>query len=272
MKSFLSMLFCSIFAIVFHAMLPQDANQAVMDSIFVEKLGAPVVGSIYFIVLYSFCMIIIQKYGKDTPMSGLELGLRYGLGFGLIYQVGMFELVPGSYWNMNVLVNQFWVGFGDLVPAVILALLIAMFSMKKKGIKVYFRANKNSATLGLGVSVSYFVFRIIGYYTGLITSSIHEYFVPVVVWTMFMSFAIYGMVLLWFPIYEKGNMKEVIVKMLLFSFGINWMWFNSFMLLIKKDMFIVIFLRVCIDIIAVIVGASLWYAFLEKKHKGMNTQ
>lgn len=65
MKSFLIMLLCSVFAIIFHAMLPQDANQAVMNSIFIEKFGTPIVGSMYFIILYSICMIVIKKYGKD---------------------------------------------------------------------------------------------------------------------------------------------------------------------------------------------------------------
>ena len=192
-------------------------------------------------------------------MSGLELGLRFGLGFGLIYQVGMFELVPGNLWNAKVLVNQFWVGFGDLVPVLILALLIVLIPMKKSGSKIYFRANKKSVGLGAAVAMSYFVFRMIGYYTGLIASSIHEYFVPVIVWTLIMSLAIFGIVLLWYPIYEKWNKKEMVIKMFLFSFGTNWMWFNSFMFLIRKHFFIIILLRVCIDVIAVIVGASLWH-------------
>lgn len=265
MKSFLMLLVCSLFAIVFHAMLPQDVNQALMDSVLVETFGAPVVGSMYFIILYTFCMVIIQKYGKDAQMSGLELGIRYGLGFGIIYQVGMFELVPGNDWNVDVFVNQFWVGFGDFVPVLFLALMIVLISMKKRGRKVYFRANKKSVGLGLMCAGSYFVFRMIGYYTGLIASAIHEYFVPVLLWTVLMSLAIYGMVLCWYPIYDKWDTKEMLIKMLFFSFGINWMWFNSFMILIMKDYFIVILLRVCMDLFAVMLGAYLWYIIIKKQ-------
>ena len=266
LKNILSMLFCSIFAIVFHAMLPQDVNQAVMDSVLVEKFGAPVVGSLYFIVLYSLCVIIIQKWGKNVEMDGVELGLRYGLGFGIIYQVGMFELVPGNNWNINVFVNQFWVGFGDLVPVLLLALLIVLVSMKKRGRKIYFRASKKSAGLGFACAVSYFLFRMIGYYTGLTKSAIHEYFVPVVVWTLCMSLAICGMILCWYPIYEKCD--KMVIKMLLISFGTNWLWFNSFMALIMKGFLAVVLLRVGIDVVAILVGAYLWYIICEKPKAG----
>lgn len=69
----LSILATTTFAIVFHKLLPEDANAANANSLLVEKLSFPVVAIIYFIMLFVICSISIYFLGLKSGLSRKEI-------------------------------------------------------------------------------------------------------------------------------------------------------------------------------------------------------
>ena len=147
----LSILASTIFALLFHKLLPQDANAANANSFLVEKLSFPVVAIIYFLVLFCSCTIAIYFLGSKSCLTRKEIFLRFGISYGLIYFVGMFEIVPGYYWDITVGIKQFFVGIGDAIPAFLIAYLI---SRQLPPNKKTFTSIRNKQKLQLIISIS----------------------------------------------------------------------------------------------------------------------
>ena len=120
-----SILFTTIFAILFHMLLPADANSSNANSFLVKQFGFPLVATFYFLVLFCHCSITIYYLGLKSKLSKRDIFLRFGIGYGLIYFIGMFEIIPGYEWSISVGINQIGVGLGDAIPALLVAFLIS---------------------------------------------------------------------------------------------------------------------------------------------------
>lgn len=250
----LSVLGTSLFAIIFHKCLPADANSASANSFLVEKLSFPVVAILYFIILFVLCAIAIYQFGMRSNLSKKDIFLRFGIGYGLIYFVGMFEIIPGADWNMDIAINQIFVGLGDAVPAFLIAFLISR-KIEVKSNEQKKSTNKFDYKLMLIVAFYTFIIRIIGYNTNLVINAMDEYCAPVVSWTVFFSIIVGFVVALLYPFFVKES-KFSVVRFLL-SFGCNWFWFNSFMVLICKNYEVAVCLRVSVDLIAILIGIAI---------------
>uniref|UniRef100_UPI000564730E hypothetical protein n=1 Tax=Paenibacillus zanthoxyli TaxID=369399 RepID=UPI000564730E len=102
-------------------LLPSAVNIKDFNSIFVKLLGFPVVASLYFILIYTHSASITQLFGKNAKLSNIQLGIRFGICFGLIFLLGMQEVVvnasPFSEWGLDFVIFQFYMGIGEAIIA-----------------------------------------------------------------------------------------------------------------------------------------------------------
>lgn len=253
----------AMIAIIVHAIMPSPGasiNEASFDSILVQNFGFPVVACMYFIILYLHIFIVIRYFGARTAISNQEIGWRYGLSFGLIYLVGMQEVVvsasPIHHYGIDFVLYQLFMGLGDAIPAIILCVLIGHFTLKsatadklegKRSIK------KNIFTVGV-ISVLFIIERVMGYVLGYIDSDLSQYPLPVLIWTLIFGVTLGGAYILIRPIYRSKNGGLIAFQSAVLSLGINWIWFNSFIGLILKDSIGQMLLRSGIDVIVIFVG------------------
>lgn len=86
----------SLFTIMSKAMIPSTLNIEDFNSIFVKILGFEVVASIYFIMIYTQGAIVIQIFGKNSKLSNIEIGVRFGGCFALTFLLGMQEVIVSA--------------------------------------------------------------------------------------------------------------------------------------------------------------------------------
>lgn len=258
----MSVLGTSLFAIIFHKCLPADANSANANSFLVEKFGFPVVAIFYFLVLFSMSALAIYKLGVKCDLSSKDVFLRFGIGYGLIYFVGMFEITPDIEWNMGVTLNQIFVGIGDAIPGILIAFLISRKLEKKSDEQVGSTAKLDLRLMGI-VALCLFVGRMIGYKTGIVLNGMNQYFVPVLIWTILFSIIVGVVIGLLYPFYIRKS-RFSIVRFLL-SFGCNWLWFNGFIVLIMKNYLGAVCIRVAVDLILILLGVFLYRKITQNK-------
>ena len=89
--------------------------------------------------------------------------------------------------------------------------------------------------------------------------------IPVLIWTLAFGMVMGGIYVLLRPIYEdsKGNIKNI--QLLVWSVGVNWVWFNCFMGLILKGLFLKMFLRGGLDILVITIGCIVTRIILKRK-------
>ena len=268
--SIVTVILSAIIAIIAHAILPAEVNVDEFDSIFVKALGFPVVATLYFLILFTHCTITVRYFGKKSPMSGNQIGLRYGLSFALIYLIGMQEIVvdasPFSVWGIDFVQYQIFMGLGDAIPVFILCMIIGHFTVKNI-IKNTHKSNllNNMATICF-ITLSIFIIRIIGYKTGIIYSNYNEYPLPCSIWTILFG-ATLGFIFVFLkPVYM--NMKLYNLKITVLTIGVNWIIFNSFIGLIFKGVMPQMILRSVIDIFVLyVIAIILERIYLKKDFK-----
>ena len=274
--SLICILGASIVAILVHALMPSPGGTINIDafnSLLVQKFGFPVVASSYFIFLYLHILIVLLCFGLKSNMGNKKIGLRFGAAFALIYFMGMQEVViessPFSSWGFGFVSYQFFMGLGDAIPAFILCIVITalIFSKKKNEISLKPQPNKGKL-LSIGViALTFFGERTIGYIVGYVDSDIEKFPIPVLIWTAIFGI-IYGIAfILLYPIYSehKGSLMSSI-NILVFTLGINWMIFNSFIGMIFAGTLMKMLLRSGVDAAAIFIVMILFKKLTSKFH------
>ena len=171
-------LFSAIFAIIVHAFLPASVDVAQFDSIFVKWFGFPAVAVFYFILLFTQCAMAVRYIGLRANETKLQIGIRFGIAFAMIYLFGMQEVVVEgssfSNWGLGFVKYQFIMGIGDGIPAILLCLIIAYFTLSdgEKNKPIHnLQMTKSIKTIAI-IAIAVFVERTIGYESGLISSDI----------------------------------------------------------------------------------------------------
>lgn len=269
-------LMSAIIAILVHALLPSPGASLSVDAfdgILVQKFGFPVVASLYFIILYLHIFIVIRMVGAKSTIPRRQMGIRFGLSFGCMYLIGMQEVVvsasPCDTYGIDFVLYQFFMGLGDAIPVIILCVLVCGFAKNDIRDKKSKSPNKKQESIIIFVVISllFFMERVVGYYVGYIDNELQEYPIPVLVWTLVFGMVLGGIYVFLSPIYEdtKGDTKDI--QLLVWSVGVNWVWFNCFMGLILKGLFLKMFLRGGLDILVITIGCMVTRYFLREKCK-----
>lgn len=275
--STLVILFSAALAIAVHAILPvtlvgntgMDISQ--FDSILVRLFGFPIVASSYFAILYTQSTIAIRFVCKENTLSNLQTGIRLGLSFALIYMIGMQEVVlessPFKTYGIDFIKYQFITGIGDAIPVIILCLIVALLTVRKKSVVRPVQnlkwAEKLAAVAIIGVGI--FLERTIAYELGIITSSCHSYTLPCYIWTVLFG-VVLGFIytLLYSALASDRNWIHTPVKLIL-TLGINWMIFNSFIGLIMKGAMPEMLLRSGLDVAVLFIASCIIGKFIIKR-------
>lgn len=262
-------------AILVHAFIPSPGaalNSDDFNSLLVKTFGFPVVASSYFILLYLHIVIILLYFGSKTNINTKKIGLRFGTAFALIYFMGMQEVVveasPFTSWGFDFVMYQFFMGLGDAIPVFILCIVITVSILKKKENKITCKVQfcKYRLLHVVTIAFAFFLERTIGYIVGYIDSDIEHYPIPVLIWTALFGL-VYGIAfILLYPIYF--NKKNTFISSLnssVFTLGINWIIFNSFIGMIYTDTILQAILRSGVDVIVIFIVII----FLNKYHQNL---
>jgi hypothetical protein len=258
-------IFSAIFAIIVHALLPTSVDVAQFDSIFVKWFGFPAVAVFYFILLFIQCAMVVSYIGLKADVPKLQTGIRFGIAFALIYLLGMQEVViegsPFSNWGLGFVKYQLIMGIGDGIPAIVLCLAIAYFTLSDSGeIKSIneLQMTKCIKTIAV-IAIAIFMERTIGYESGLITSDSATYPVQVYMWTGFFGILIGYIYVILYPllVFEKKQCAIGIPLRFIATIGVNWMIFNSFIGLIMKGAMPTMLLRSGLDVVVLFLASTL---------------
>lgn len=251
----------TIIAIIVHAILPAAVDATKFDSILVRWFGFPAIATIYFIVLFTQCAIAVEYIGKRTNISKLQVGIRFGIAFAMIYLIGMQEVVvsgsPFSTWGMEFVKYQFVMGVGDGIPAILLCLVTSHFTLSNNN-----RSNlisKLSITKKLKaillIAIFIFIERTIAYKSGLITNDTSLYPIACFVWTGCFGLSMGCIYVILYPLLTFGKKHFGVSLRFILVIGINWIIFNSFMGLITKGLMTQMLFRSGVDVIILFISA-----------------
>lgn len=158
-------------------------------------------------------------------------------------------------------------GLGDAIPVIILCVLVCGLTKMDIGAKKSKNKNKVQETkiIFVVISMLFFIERVVGYYVGYIDNEFQEYPIPVLIWTLAFGMVMGGIYVLLSPIYENMKGDTKIIQLLVWSVGVNWVWFNCFMGLILKGLFLKMFLRGGMDILVITIACMITRHFFYKK-------
>lgn len=255
-------LFSVIFAIVVHALLPASVDVARFDSIFVKLFGFPAVAIFYFVILFTQCALAVTYIGVKTDTPKLQIGIRFGISFAMIYLFGMQEVViegsPFSTWGFRFIKYQLIMGIGDGIPAILLCLAIAFFTLSDSERIKPIRKLKIMKCIKIIsiIAIIIFVERIIGCKSGFISSDSTTYPVPCYIWTGCFGILMGYIYVILYPLLTFEKKQYSISLRFIAIIGVNWMIFNCFMGLIMKGVMPQMLLRSGLDVVILFLAST----------------
>ncbi|NLW90998.1 MAG: hypothetical protein GXY34_05300 [Syntrophomonadaceae bacterium] len=263
MVSILAILCSVAITIAAHAILPASVDGGLLDSALVMLWGFPIVAVSYFLILYTQCTVAVRYIGNRTKSSPWQTGIRFGLAFGLIYLLGMQEIMvdssPFSTYGFEYIKYQFLMGIGDAIPVFMLCVAIALFTIKQVANQpMVSKINMKERLLAVSViAVLFLIERTAGYETGIIQSSCATYTVPCYIWTALLGIVLGYIYTMLYPVLS-GEEKWIHVPVR-FSLiiGLNWIIFNSFIGLIMKGAMPDALLRSGLDVAALFIASCI---------------
>ncbi|GKX64993.1 hypothetical protein [Inconstantimicrobium mannanitabidum] len=252
---------CTILAIIIHAILPAAVDATKFDSILVKWFGFPAIAMFYFIVLFTQCAIAVGYIGRRTKLSKLQAGIRFGISFAMIYLIGMQEVViggsPFSIWGIEFVKYQFIMGVGDGIPAILLCFTITLFTLSNNKssneIEKLHVTKKIKAILIIAIGI--LIGRTIGYESGFITNDTSLYPIECYLWTVLFGLFMGCIYVILYPLlaFEKKHYR--IALRFVSTIGANWIIFNCFMGLITKGIMPQMLFRSVVDVVILFVSA-----------------
>lgn len=251
----LAVILAASMAIIVHALLPAGVNAENFDSVFVKLLGFPVVAASYFVLLFTHCVVAMRYLGRQSNVPKLQIGFRFGLAFAILYFFGMQEVAvevsPFSEWGFAFVSYQFFMGVGDAIPALLLCVAVAYFTLDngKTRLPVQTLSRSEKIKAVALIAAAFLAERAIGYETGIITSNCHTYPVPCYTWTILFGMVLGCCFVLLYPVLAGERNKLLLsLKLAVLAVGLNWIIFNSFIGLIFNGVMSQMLLRSGIDV------------------------
>lgn len=251
----LAVILAASMAIIVHALLPAGVNAENFDSVFVKLLRFPVVAASYFVLLFTHCVVAMQYLGRQSNVPKLQIGIRFGLAFAILYFFGMQEVAvefsPFSEWGFAFVSYQFFMGVGDAIPALLLCVAVAYFTLDNGKIRLPVQTLSRTEKIKAValIAAAFLAERVIGYETGIITSNCHTYPVPCYTWTILFGMVLGCCYVFLYPVLAGERNKLLLsVKLAVLAVGVNWIIFNSFIGLIFSGVMSQMLLRSGIDV------------------------
>lgn len=268
-----SIIVASLLAILSKGVLPSDVNFEDFNGTFVRLLGFEVVASLYFIIIYSHSAIVTQLFGRNCKLSGMEIGLRFGISFGLIFLLGMQEVVvsgsPFSQWGLDYIIYQFFMGFGEAIVALVMCIIIGKYTIADKKDDYDFKENityNRVVMVGL-IALTFTLERIIAYKTGIVTSDIAKFPIPCYGWTILFGIVLGSCYVILYPIFcEDKNIVRQSFKLVVITIGLSWVIFNSFIGWIIDGAMGQVLIRSGLDVVIFFITVVISNKYLKKQN------
>jgi len=259
-------------AIASKVMLPSDVNVKDFDSIFVRVLGFEIVASLYFVMIYTHNAIITSVFGRRAKLSNMQIGLRFGICFALIYLFGMQEVVveaaPYATWGLDFVVYQFFMGAGEAVAALLLCVAISLFIIDKRH-AIQPKTPKllrEKASAVLLIAAAFTAVRVIAYETGTIHSNVDSFPIPSYIWTGIFGIVLGFCFIMLYPVFDNQKSPvKLSVNIMVLTVGLCWIFFNLFIGLIFAGTITEMLLRSGLDVLAVFSATFVWSNYIRKK-------
>lgn len=270
----LVIIFSAAFAIFVHAVVPAPVAVENLDGVLVKLIGFPAVATGYFILLYIQCAIAIRYICKNNRTSYMQSGIRLGISFSLIYLVAMQEVFvegsPFAEYGPEFIRYQFFMGLGDAIPAFILRIIVARFTIINHNNKTDLVKGLNKKERVYAISIitlSFITERTVAYETGIVASNCDTYTIPCYIWT-----ALFGIVLgfiytILYPLISNGRNAFLMPISFSLIIGLNWIIFNSFMGLILKNTMPQMLLRSGLDVMVLFIDSYIIEKIIIKKEQ-----
>ena len=276
--NFLVIIFSAAFAIFVHAVVPAPVAVGNLDGVLVKLFGFPAVASGYFILLYIQCVIAVTYICKNNRTSYMQSGIRLGLSFALIYLVAMQEVFvegsPFTEYGPEFVRYQFFMGLGDAIPAFLLCIIVARFTIINHNSKTDLEKglNKSESVLAICIiTLSFFIERTIVYETGIVASNCDTYTIPCYIWTALFGIVLGFIYIILYPLLSNERKAYIMPVRFILIIGLNWIIFNSFMGLILKNTMPQMLLRSGLDVLVLFIDSYIIGRFILKKDNLMDT-
>lgn len=244
----------AIIAIIMHAVLPAKVDESLFDGWLVAKYGFAATAIAYFLILFTHCTAVLMLNRNRLICTNNKSAINFGLSFSLIYMIGMQEIVlsssPYTEWGSAFIRYQLMMGIGDAIPVIVLCLLIGNLFFRGQNTYSSFKRKETIPTL-LSFILLVGTIRLIGSYSGAVKSEFFNYPIPVAIWGYILGL-VFGIV---YMLVERTTLSHI--KTMLLGLGINWMIFNSFIGLIRKDAMADALLRSIIDLTSIFLAIRL---------------
>ncbi|KAF1085106.1 hypothetical protein SPSYN_01242 [Sporotomaculum syntrophicum] len=251
----LAIILAASIAIILHAVMPAGVNTENFDSVFVKLLGFPVVAASYFVLLFTHCVVVMRYLGNQSNVPKLQIGIRFGLAFAILYFFGMQEVVvegsPFGEWGVAFVSYQFFIGVGDAIPVLLLCGTVAYFTLDNANtcLPVQTLRRTEKIKVVIFITLAFLTERVIGYETGIITGNCNTYPIPCYIWTILFGMVLGYCYLVLYPVLVREQNKLLLsIKLLVQTIGVNWIIFNSFIGLIYNGYMSQMLLRSGIDV------------------------
>ena len=120
--------------------MPAGVNAEKFDSVFVKLLGFPVVAASYFVLLFTHCVVVMRYFGKQSNVPKLQIGIRFGLAFAILYFFGMQEVAvevsPFREWSLTIGVN--WIMFNSFIGLILSGVMSQMLLRSGIDVAIFF--------------------------------------------------------------------------------------------------------------------------------------
>lgn len=244
----------ALIALGMHAVLPAKVDEARLDGFLVEQYGFVPVAAAYFFILLAHVAVVLILNRRNLLRPRLGAAFLLGLSFALIYMIGMQEIVLGASpyekWGADFLLYQLLMGIGDAIPAVLLSLLVGRLFFREIGDTVR-KMDRGAVLTVLLFTVIVGTVRLLAYLGGAIENELAAYPAPVALWSYLL-----GLILgISYLLISQTTLAKA--RTMLLGVGVNWMIFNVFIGLVKKDTMADSLLRGAIDMVAIAIAMGL---------------
>jgi hypothetical protein len=251
-------LFSSLFATIIHALGPPLYDYNAPKSFIIENgLFPPAVIGLFFITFWALALVFVFIQDK-LPGKGLLKGLRYGISFGVLWLIGMLEM---SIAFGSPLKYEFLSGLCDCSSLILFGLLLGRFIATDSN-RVINKKSKSGLIPVFIIAGLFIVERYFRYFT--LTHHNPGYFEnSLVTFTFTLSLGLWIGVMYWLLRQELAKYSPA-KRALWFGgivFGIDWLFYNLFLLLFIKLPLIDILLVPTFDILSVIIGVFVFEKF-----------